>query len=76
MIIRIENEFRSLRYGRLLIVADADVDGKHIAGLVMNIFDYLYPSLLKRGFVQFLRTPIIRAVKGKQSLPFFTQSRV
>ena len=55
-------DLTDLRYGGgVLILADADTDGIHICGLVMNWFHYLWPSLLKRDFVRSLRTPIVKA---------------
>jgi DNA topoisomerase-2 len=51
-----------LRYGRIMLMTDADLDGSHIKGLVMNLFVHLWPSLLKlEGFIVSLLTPIIKA---------------
>jgi DNA topoisomerase-2 len=69
----VESNFNTLRYGYLIILTDADDDGKHIAGLIINIFYCRYPSLLARGFVMMMRTPILRVRKGKQKLRFFSQ---
>ena len=58
-----DNEhFLKLNYGRLVIVADADVDGIHIEGLIMNFIHFLYPSLLDRqeAFIISMKTPIAR----------------
>ena len=70
----IESNFKKLRYGHLLILADSDDDGKHICGLVLNIFYCRYPTLVQRGYLKFLRTPIIRVSKGFENLKFYTQS--
>ena len=53
---------RSLRYGKFLMIADADLDGYHIVSLMFNFFAVLYPTLLQNTeepFFYFLRTPII-----------------
>lgn len=68
-----EENFNTLRYGHFVILADSDDDGKHIIGLVMNFFHCYFPSLLARGFVMYLRTPILRVYKGRQVFKFYTQ---
>lgn len=66
-------DFATLRYGRCLIAADSDDDGKHIVGLILLYFYCHYPSLLARGFVIFLRTPLIRIWKGNDRIKFYTE---
>jgi DNA topoisomerase-2 len=66
--------FKSLRYGKLCIFSDADVDGTHIKGLILNIFKVLYPSLLEIDFVVNMRTPIVKASVGKVIYSFYHQS--
>ncbi len=52
--------YETLNYGRVMILTDADTDGLHIAGLIINMFDVLYPTLLRRdGFLVNMRTPIV-----------------
>jgi DNA topoisomerase II len=70
---RIEENYETLRYGHLMVLADADVDGLHILGLVMNLFHCKYPTLLARGYIKYLRTKILEAKKGKEKLKFYTQ---
>ena len=56
-----------LRYGSIIIMADQDVDGSHIKGLVLNWLDVYAPSLLQRpGFVRIFQTPIVRCTKRHQ----------
>jgi DNA topoisomerase-2 len=65
----------TLRYGHVLLLCDADVDGYHIMGLVMNFFATYWPSLLKiPDFIQTLATPIVKIKKGKKEKQFYTLS--
>lgn len=63
----------SLRYGKIMIMADQDHDGSHIKGLLINFLDHFYPSLLKlpEFLVEFV-TPIVRVTKGNRYHNFFT----
>ena len=57
-----EDVARCLRYGRLKILTDQDLDGSHIKGLILNLFQSQWPSLFRLdGFLSFMNTPIIRA---------------
>eukprot|EP00559_Dactyliosolen_fragilissimus_P003213 CAMPEP_0184868400 /NCGR_PEP_ID=MMETSP0580-20130426/30253_1 /TAXON_ID=1118495 /ORGANISM="Dactyliosolen fragilissimus" /LENGTH=1472 /DNA_ID=CAMNT_0027369251 /DNA_START=95 /DNA_END=4513 /DNA_ORIENTATION=- len=67
------DSIKSLRYGKLMIMADQDHDGSHIKGLVINFIHHFWPSLLKvPGFLQQFITPIVKATKGKKFHTFFT----
>ena len=61
-----------LRYGKLLLMTDQDHDGSHIKGLVMNIFDCLWPQLLEMGFLRSMITPIVKTFKSKKENIFYT----
>ena len=61
-----------LRYGRLMILADADVDGIHIRGLCINVIQFYWPELIKLGFICTLKTPIVKATRGSEVRSFFT----
>jgi len=69
----LDENFEDLRYGQLYIMVDADVDGKHIAGLIYNYFEVFYPSLLKREFVKYYRTPILRVEGPKIKEVFYNE---
>lgn len=62
-----------LRYGKIMLVTDADTDGSHIKSLFVNFIHAHYPSLIKLNFLQTLRTPIVKALKGKNILEFYTE---
>lgn len=69
-------DISKLRYGRVIIAADADVDGYHITCLLISLFEMFFPGLLKLGYLYYLRTPILR-LEGKRAdvdtLNFFTK---
>ena len=60
-----------LRYSSVVVLTDQDSDGYHIKGLLMNFFHYFFPSLLKLNFIHSLATPIVKAVKGKDTKTFY-----
>jgi DNA topoisomerase-2 len=61
-----------LRYGKVLFMTDQDLDGAHIQGLGINLFQIEWPSLTKiPGFIGFMNTPILKARRGAQELLFY-----
>ena len=70
----LEEISKYLRYGRVLIMTDADLDGHHIKGLCINLFHTQWSSLLQiPGFIGFMNTPILKAHKGSQTLVFYNE---
>jgi DNA topoisomerase-2 len=68
------NDLKSLRYGRVMVMADQDLDGSHIKGLLMNLFHAEWPTLLQAGFVCSLATPLLKASRRGEVLSFYSQS--
>lgn len=70
-----DKNFNSLDYGFVLILTDQDVDGNHIASLIMNFFHAVFPSILKRKipFVRIMHTPLIRMFTRSETLSFYSQ---
>ena len=68
----ISDVHKSLRYGKIMIMTDQDLDGSHIKGLCINVFHSEWASLVKcPGFISFMNTPILRAKKGSETLLFY-----
>jgi DNA topoisomerase-2 len=67
-------DLKTLRYGRIQVMADQDNDGSHIKGLLMNFFHCEWPSLLRAGFMCSLLTPLLKASRGKEQISFYNQA--
>lgn len=60
------NGLDDLRYGRIMLMTDSDVDGSHIKGLVFNLFHTLWPSLFKmENFMTTMLTPIVKVTHNR-----------
>ena len=70
-----EDILKDLRYGKIMILTDADVDGSHIKGLLINLFQVFWPELLEiPGFILSLATPIIKVKKSTNVQEFYTMT--
>ena len=68
----IEDVYKNLRYGKILFMTDQDLDGSHIKGLGINLFDSEWSSLTEiPGFIGFMNTPILKATKNSNELQFY-----
>ena len=69
---KVYKNVNSLRYGKVLFMTDQDLDGSHIKGLCLNLFSYLWPSLLEiEGFIGYMNTPILKATKLSKCINFY-----
>jgi DNA topoisomerase-2 len=72
--LNMEDIHKNLRYSKVIFMCDADLDGNHIKGLGINLFQSIWPSLTKiPGFVSFMNTPILKAKKGEKELAFYNE---
>jgi DNA topoisomerase-2 len=70
----IEDVNKSLRYSKVVFMTDQDLDGSHIKGLCINLFQNEWVSLAHiPGFIGFMNTPILKAKKGQQELKFYNE---
>jgi DNA topoisomerase-2 len=70
----IEEVHKSLRYSKVVFMTDQDLDGSHIKGLCINLFQNEWASLTRiPGFIGFMNTPILKAKKGSTELKFYNE---
>ncbi len=67
------NNRKRLRYGRVMMFADADMDGKHIAALSMLSLYCMHPTLYAAPFFYMWSSPILRIAKGSQEFSFYSE---
>jgi DNA topoisomerase-2 len=65
---------RQLRFGKLCFLTDADFDGSHIVGLLINMFHTFWPELFELGMIYRFRTPLIKVTAGKELLEFYDEA--
>lgn len=66
--LNIEDGIEGLRYNKVIIATDADVDGMHIRLLLMTFFLQFFPELVKAGHVFILETPLFRVRNKKETI--------
>lgn len=65
--LNIEDGLEGLRYGKIVIATDADVDGMHIRLLLLTYFLQFFPDLVRNGHVYLLDTPLFRVRNKKET---------
>ena len=65
--LNIEDSLEELRYNKVIIATDADVDGMHIRLLLITFFLQFFPELIKKGHVYILQTPLFRVRNKKRT---------
>ncbi len=71
--LNIEDGLEELRYNRIVIATDADVDGMHIRLLLLTFFLQFFPDLVKNNHVYILQTPLFRVRNKKETIYCFTE---
>ena len=70
--LKMGEEPKELRYGKVLIYSDADPDGDSIAGLLINFFGRFWPELFNQGRVCRVMTPLVVAKRKGETLSFYS----
>ena len=68
---KVYSSTKELRYGKVILITDQDLDGSHIKGLLLNMFDIFWPGLITSGYIQNMTTPIVRATGPRNAIKLF-----
>lgn len=71
--LNIEDGLEGLRYNKVIVATDADVDGMHIRLLLLTFFLQFFPELVKSGHVFILETPLFRVRNKKETIYCYTE---
>jgi len=69
----IEDSLDSLRYNKIVIATDADVDGMHIRLLILTFFLQFFPDLVRNGHIYILETPLFRVRNKKETIYCYSE---
>ena len=65
--LNIEDDIENLRYNKIVVATDADVDGMHIRLLLLTFFLQFFPDLIRKGHLYILQTPLFRVRKKEKT---------
>ena len=71
--LNIEDGIEGLRYNKVIVATDADVDGMHIRLLLITFFLQFFPDLIKKGHVYILQTPLFRVRNKKETVYCYSE---
>jgi len=71
--LNIEDGLDGLRYGKIIIATDADVDGMHIRLLLLTFFLQFFPDMVKKGYLYILETPLFRVRNKKETIYCYSE---
>lgn len=71
--LNIEEGLDGLRYNKVIVATDADVDGMHIRLLLITFFLQFFPDLIKKGHVHILQTPLFRVRNKRKTIYCYTE---
>ena len=71
--LNIEDGIEGLRYNKVIVSTDADVDGMHIRLLLITFFLQFFPDLIKKGHVYILQTPLFRVRNKKETIYCYSE---
>ncbi len=71
--LNIEEDMDNLRYNKVIIATDADVDGMHIRLLLMTFFLQFFPDVIRQGHLFVLQTPLFRVRNKKETLYCYSE---
>lgn len=71
--LNIEDGLEGLRFNRIVLATDADVDGMHIRLLMMTFFLHFFPDLVKKGHLHILETPLFRVRNKKETIYCYSE---
>ncbi len=72
--LNIEDSVGGLRYDKIILATDADVDGLHIRNLILTFFLHYFESVVKRGHIYILETPLYRVRTKKETIYCYSET--